>query len=154
MGVEIERKFLVTGTEWKTGDGVPIRQGYLNRDKERTIRVRIAGLRAFIAIKGITRGSSRAEFEYEIPVSDAEELLPICEGMIIEKTRYTIAHAGSTWEIDEFSGANSGLVIAEIELQSVDEVFRKPLWLGKEVTDDVRYYNANLSLNGNSICSD
>ena len=144
MGVEIERKFLVCGNEWKKGEGVSIRQGYINRDKERTVRVRIAGSQAFITIKGITRGSSRTELEYEIPVSDAEELLTICEGMIIEKTRYTVAHAGTRWGIDEFGGANSGLIIAEVELQCEDEVFDKPPWFGGEVTGDVRYYNSNL----------
>lgn len=151
MGVEIERKFLVKGTEWKTGDGVPIRQGYLNREKERTIRVRIAGPQAFITIKGITQRSSRAEFEYEIPVSDAEELLSLCEGLTIEKARYTVVHTGTAWEIDEFSGVNTGLIIAEVELQSEDEEFNKPPWLAKEVTNDFRYYNANLSASPYSI---
>lgn len=146
MAIEIERKFLVCGMAWKEGEGVSIRQGYLSSVPERTVRVRTAGKRAFLTIKGITRNRTRSEFEYEIPVADAEELLNICEGVIIEKTRYTVAHADTTWEIDEFHGANAGLVIAEIELQSENEMFDKPPWLDKEVTEDPRYYNANLAI--------
>lgn len=144
MGVEIERRFLVQGDAWKTGKAETVRQGYLNPDKDRTVRVRIAGSTAFLTVKGITRNRTRSEFEYEIPVSDAQELLSLCEGLIIEKVRYTVVHAGARWEIDEFRGANAGLVIAEIELQSEDEIFERPSWLGEEVTDDAHYYNANL----------
>ncbi|MFO7535403.1 MAG: CYTH domain-containing protein [Kiritimatiellia bacterium] len=145
MGTEIERKFLVRGDEWMTGPGVRFIQGYLNRDKQRTVRIRIAGIKAFLTIKGISKGATRAEFEYEIPLSDAEPMVKLCDGPLIEKTRYTVAHAGMTWEIDEFHGANAGLVVAEIELQSEDQAFEKPPWLGREVTEDIRYFNSSLA---------
>mgnify|MGYP003551531168 FL=1 len=118
MAIEIERKFLVSGTDWRAGESTLFRQGYLNRDKERTVRVRIAGNQAYLTIKGISTGATRAEFEYEIPVADAGQLLLLCDGPLIEKTRYVVPHAGMLWEVDEFHGANSGLVVAEIELQS------------------------------------
>lgn len=153
MGIEIERKFLVRGSAWKTSDGVYVRQGYLNRDTERTVRVRIAGDKAFLTIKGITRNRKRSEFEYEIPVPDAEELLNLCEGPVIEKVRHTVIRTDATWEVDEFHGANTGLVIAEIELQSEDERFEKPPWLGEEVTDNPRYYNVNLPANEEHKCT-
>jgi CYTH domain-containing protein len=145
MATEIERKFLVQGTHWRNDTGVRFCQGYLNRDKERTVRVRIADGKAFLTIKGVTRGSSRAEFEYGIPIADAEQLLKLSDGPIIEKTRYRIVHEGSTWEVDEFQGENAGLVLAEIELKSEDQSFSRPPWLAKEVTDDRRYYNSNLA---------
>jgi len=145
MGTEIERKFLVQGTQWRNGTGVRFTQGYLNRDKERTVRVRVAGDKAFLTIKGLTRGASRAEFEYKIPVEDAEELLGLCEGPIIEKDRYRVVHEGATWEVDEFFGENAGLVVAEIELTSEGQSFSRPPWLGAEVTDDRRYYNSSLA---------
>ena len=145
MATEIERKFLVQGTQWRNDTGVRFSQGYLNRDKERTVRVRLAGRKAFLTIKGVTRGPSRTEFEYEIPMEDAEQLLKLCDGPIIEKTRYRIVHQGSTWEVDEFLGENAGLVIAEIELTSEDQPFSRPPWLGEEVTHDRRYYNSNLA---------
>ena len=145
MATEIERKFLVQGTQWRNDTGVRFSQGYLNRDKERTVRVRLAGRKAFLTIKGVTRGPSRTEFEYEIPMEDAEQLLKLCDGPIIEKTRYRIVHQGATWEVDEFLGENAGLVIAEIELTSEDQPFSRPPWLGEEVTHDRRYYNSNLA---------
>jgi adenylate cyclase len=145
MGTEIERKFLVHGTQWRQGVGVPFSQGYLNRDKERTVRVRIAGDKAFLTIKGISRGATRAEFEYEIPVADAEHLLQMSDGPIVQKTRYFVVHDGSTWEVDEFHGDNAGLVIAEIELTSEDQPFTRPSWLGNEVTHDSRYFNSSLA---------
>ena len=145
MGTEIERKFLVQGTAWRQGAGKRISQGYLSRDKERTVRVRVAGDEAFLTIKGITRGASRAEFEYPIPLADAEQLLKLSDGPIVEKSRYVIDHEGSTWEVDEFRGDNAGLVVAEIELDSEDEPFSRPPWLGSEVTEDSRYYNASLA---------
>jgi adenylate cyclase len=145
MGTEIERKFLVAGRPWREGSGVPYRQGYLNRDKERTVRVRTAGNQAFITIKGVTRGASRAEFEYEIPPADAEQLLQLSDGPILEKNRYVIRHEGSKWEVDEFLGDNAGLVVAEIELRSEDESFSRPHWLAREVTGDSWYYNVNLA---------
>jgi adenylate cyclase len=146
MATEIERKFLVRGDEWRSGKGLRCIQGYLNRDKERTVRIRIAGIKAFLTIKGITRGSTRAEFEYEIPPSEAEALLKLCDGPLIEKMRYTIAHAGMTWEIDEFKGANTGLVVAEIELHAEDQAFERPAWVGREVTKDIRYFNSSLAM--------
>ena len=147
MSVEIERKFLVRGDDWRTDQGIRFIQGYLNRDMERTVRVRIAGAQAFLTIKGINTGATRAEYEYEIPVFDAEELLKICDGPLIEKTRHTVVYTGMTWEIDEFHGANEGLVVAEVELEKEDQCFERPGWLGPEVTGDVRYFNSNLYAN-------
>jgi adenylate cyclase len=147
MAVEIERKFLVMGTEWRQANGLRLSQGFLNRDKQRTVRVRIAGQRAFLTIKGETTGASRAEFEYEIPPEDAGQLLALCEGPLIEKIRHVIVHEGRTWEVDEFLGENLGLVVAEVELTREDESFEKPSWAGREVTDDPRYYNSNLVSN-------
>ena len=145
MAKEIERKFLVNGDAWKRSKGTLYRQGYLSTVKERTVRVRLEGERAVLTIKGITRGATRAEFEYEIPFEDAEQLLDdLCERPLIEKTRYKIEHAGLTWEVDEFLNENTGLVVAEVELESEDQQFDLPEWLGEEVTRDPRYYNANL----------
>jgi adenylate cyclase len=145
MATEIERKFLVHGTEWRQGVPVHLCQGYLSRDKERTVRVRIAGERAYLTIKGSSRGASRAEFEYEIPLRDAEELLTLCDRPPVEKNRYTVEHAGAVWEIDEFLGANAGLVVAEIELDREAQEFERPGWVSSEVTDDPRYFNSSLS---------
>lgn len=145
MGLEIERKFLVTGTEWKgLATGLHTRQGYLSIAMDRTVRVRIAGERGFLTIKGKTHGLSRAEFEYAIPVEDAAELLDLCEKPLIEKTRYRVPFGSHTWEVDEFHGANAGLVVAEVELESADEKPALPPWVGREVSGDARYYNANL----------
>jgi CYTH domain-containing protein len=119
-------------------------QGYLNRDKERTVRIRIAGSRAYLTIKGLSRGASRPEFEYEIPLHDGEALLTFCDGPPLEKNRYTVEHGGATWEIDEFLGANAGLVIAEIELKDERQPFERPGWLSTEVTGDPRYFNSAL----------
>jgi adenylate cyclase len=135
----------VQGTQWRQGNGVPFSQGYLSRDKERTVRVRIAGDKAFLTIKGISRGASRAEFEYEIPVADAGELLKLSDGPVIQKTRYIVVHDGSKWEVDEFHGDNAGLVVAEIELTSEEQPFTRPPWLGNEVTHDSRYFNSSLA---------
>lgn len=145
MATEIERKFLVVGTKWRQGTEVPFSQGYLNRDKERTVRVRIAGKVAFLTVKGITTGATRSEFEYQIPVADAEHLLKLSDGPVVEKVRRVIEHEGSTWEIDEFLGENAGLVVAEIELEAEGQAFTKPEWLGREVTDDPRYFNSSLA---------
>ena len=145
MATEIERKFLVRGTDWRNGTGVRFSQGYLNRDKDRTVRVRIAGGKAFLTIKGVTQGATRAEFEYPIPMEDAEQLLKLSDGPIIEKDRYRIVHDGALWEVDEFWGDNAGLVLAEIELKSEDQPFSRPTWLGEEVTQDRRYYNSSLA---------
>jgi CYTH domain-containing protein len=146
MGIEIERKFLLKGDGWR-GLGQPtlMRQGYLAADPVRTVRVRIEGERAVLTIKGKSTGASRGEWEYEIPVADAAELLDgLCEQPLVEKTRHRIEHAGHTWEVDEFEGENAGLVVAEIELGSEDEAFEKPDWIGQEVTGEKRYYNSSL----------
>ena len=146
MGVEIERKFLLAGDAWR-GQGTPtrMRQGYLVADAVRTVRVRIEGGRAVITIKGKSTGASRGEWEYEIPVADATELLDgLCEQPQVEKIRHRIEHAGHTWEVDEFLGLNAGLVVAEIELDAEDEAFDKPDWIGAEVTGEKRYYNSSL----------
>lgn len=145
MGIEIERKFLVTGTAWRQGAGVRLSQGYLNRDKERTVRVRLAGEKAFLTIKGVSVGACRAEFEYEIPAGDAEQLLKLSDGPVIEKIRRVVQLEGDTWEVDEFLGDNAGLVVAEIELQSEGQAFARPDWLGPEVTHDARYFNSSLA---------
>lgn len=146
MGIEIERKFLVTNEDWKTGTPTLYRQGYLNRDKHRTVRIRIAGDEALITVKGLTVGMRRAEYEYSIPVSDAKAMLELCEGPLIEKKRWVIQFGKISWEIDEFLGDNLGLVIAEIELDDESQNFELPSWAGKEVTNDERYYNSNLSI--------
>jgi adenylate cyclase len=145
MATEIERKFLVTGTAWRQGTGVILSQGYLSRDKERTVRIRVAGNLAFLTIKGLTTGATRSEFEYEIPIADAEQLLKLSDGPVIQKVRRVIMHESSTWEVDEFLGENSGLVVAEIELKAESQAFTKPEWLGREVTDDPRYFNSSLA---------
>lgn len=146
MGIEIERKFLLNGTAWKKlAEGTPYRQGYLNSTKERTVRVRTIGDKGFLTIKGISIGATRSEYEYEIPHADAAALLDdLCEKPIIEKNRYKIPHAGFTWEVDEFFGENDGLVVAEIELESEEQSFDKPDWVGEEVTGDPRYFNSSL----------
>ena len=148
MGIEIERKFLVTGDGWRQPASAQTRfsQGYLSRDPARTVRVRLAGERAFLTIKGATQGATRAEFEYEVPLADAQQLLAMCDGPVVEKIRHLCLHEGMTWEVDEFLGANAGLVVAEIELESEGQAFAHPAWLGAEVTSDARYVNANLAV--------
>ena len=153
MGLEIERKFLVTGTAWQVLAagvlaGVLTRQGYLSSAAERTVRVRIAGDQGFLTVKGKSRGLSRAEFEYAIPVEDAAAMLyGLCEKPLIEKTRYLVPFGAHTWEVDEFHGANAGLVVAEVELASADDEPALPPWVGREVSLDPRYFNANLVKN-------
>ena len=149
MAQEIERKFLVRDDTFKTGvTPLFIRQGFISTDKDSVVRVRIYGNRGFLTLKGSGTGISRTEFEYEIPVEDAHEMLEeLCKGPTIEKFRYVIEYEGHTWEVDEFMRENSGLVIAEIELTHESEGFLKPPWLGDEVTGDPRYYNANLISN-------
>jgi CYTH domain-containing protein len=146
MAIEIERKFLVVGKEWKQSPGQHYRQAYLNLDKKRTVRVRIADQQAFLCVKGMTRGALRQEFEYPIPVDDAEQLLRWCDGAILQKMRHTVYHRGFQWKIDEFLGENEGLVIAEVELISEHQNFDKPSWVGHEVTNDPRYFNSNLAV--------
>jgi CYTH domain-containing protein len=147
--LEIERKFLILSDNYKSEafKETKIVQGFLNTHKERTVRIRIKGEQAFITVKGISNkeGTTRLEWEKEIPVSEAEMLLNICEPNLIEKTRFEIKVENHIFEVDEFYGENEGLVIAEIELSSENEKFTKPSWLGKEVTGDVRYYNSQLS---------
>lgn len=145
MAIEIERKFLVAGEGWRQPDPRRMAQGYLNRDKHRTVRVRVDEDRAFLTIKGITSGASRAEYEYAIPLEDAEQMLALCDGGIIEKRRHVIDDRGACWEVDEFLGDNEGLVLAEIELGSADQEFARPGWLGAEVTEDPRFFNSNLA---------
>lgn len=146
MAQEIERKFLVRGDGWRAlAKGTPLRQGYLNSEKERTVRVRVAGDKAFLTVKGVTVGATRPEYEYEIPLADAHAMLDrLAERPLIEKTRYAIPVSGLLWEVDEFHGANAGLVIAELELTDEAQSFTKPDWVGEEVTDDPRYFNVNL----------
>ena len=146
MGIEIEKKFLLTGKEWKQlATGTAYRQGYLNSVKERTVRVRTINDQGFLTIKGVSVGATRLEYEYEIPLEDANALLDeLCEKPLIEKNRYKVNFNGFTWEIDEFFGENDGLIVAEIELESEDQAFDKPDWVGEEVTGDSRYFNSNL----------
>ncbi len=148
MGREIERKFLVTSDAWRAGAaGLEIRQGYLSLDPERTVRVRLAGTDAWLTVKGITRGATRDEFEYEIPAADAAAMLDGLCTAHVEKTRYPVRFGGQTWEVDEFHGANEGLIVAEIELDLEGSTVKLPPWIGAEVTDDPRYYNASLATN-------
>jgi adenylate cyclase len=146
MGIEIERKFLLSDDGWRgLGEATLMRQGYLCADPVRTVRVRIEGERAVITIKSKSVGASRGEWEYEIPVPDAAELLErLCEQPLVEKTRHRIEYQGHVWEVDEFLGENAGLVVAEIELASEDEAFERPAWIGQEVTGEKRYYNSSL----------
>ncbi len=147
MATEIERKFLLANDSWReqADVGMAYCQGYLVGSRLASVRVRIQGERAFINIKSATISITRQEYEYEIPVTEAREMLDtLCEKPLVEKTRYRIAQGKHTWEIDEFHGENQGLIVAEIELMDENESFEKPDWLGREVSDDVRYYNVNL----------
>ncbi len=146
MSIEIERKFLLKNDSWKKNTaGIYYVQGYLNQTGENTVRIRIAGEKAFLTIKGKSEGISRQEFEYKIPVEDAKDLLKLSQTPVIEKIRYKIEYAGKYWEVDEFLGKNAGLLVAEIELNAENEVFEKPDWVGKEVSGDKRYYNSYLA---------
>ena len=146
MAIEIERKFLLKDDSWKhAAHGRVYRQGYILGGSGVTVRVRTIGEKGFLTIKGKSRGAARAEYEYEIPVQDAREMLEaLCQKPLIEKKRYQVDYAGFTWEIDVFSGENKGLTVAEIELADENQTFAKPDWLGKEVTGDARYFNASL----------
>ena len=146
MSLEIERKFLVRGEDWRAhGSGIPYRQGYLSTVPERTVRVRLIRDKGYLTIKGIAVGATRAEYEYEIPAGEASEMLDnLCERPLIEKMRYRVEHQGLTWEIDVFDGDNTGLIIAEVELEEEHQAIMLPDWVGEEVTGDPRYYNANL----------
>lgn len=149
MSLEIERKFLVTGTGFLAGvPGERLVQGYLAATPQATVRVRIGGERAWLTLKGATTGYARREFEYEIPVADAELCLAeLCAGPVLAKRRYRVPAGVHTWEVDVFEGENDGLVVAEIELGHPDEAFERPPWLGREVSDDPRYFNSQLAAN-------
>jgi len=147
MATEIERKFLILNQDWQeyTKSELHIVQGYLATNEFSSTRIRIQNDKANINIKSATLGITRTEFEYSIPVDDARLMLDdLCIKPVIEKTRFTVEHMGHTWEIDVFSGDNEGLIVAEIELSSPDEAFEKPSWIGEEVSNDARYYNACL----------
>ena len=153
MAKEIERKFLVKGDAWRSlAEGVSYRQGYLNSQKERTVRIRTVGEKAYLTVKGPTRGVTRTEFEYEIPYEDCLAMLEeLAEKPIIEKKRYRLPAGSYVWEADEFFGVNEGLILAEIELPSEDAVFEKPDWIGEEVSGDPRYFNSSLVANPYSV---
>jgi adenylate cyclase len=146
MAIEIERKFLVRDTDFLEGQqGIEFKQGYLNREAA-TVRVRVAGKLAFLTIKGKTEGISRSEFEYPIPVNDAEDMLStLCALPPIEKTRYLINHADKCWEVDVFHGVNLGLIVAEVELNNENEPLPLPDWVGAEVSHETRYFNSQLA---------
>ena len=154
MGIEIERKFLVSGNAWRDAAHkvVPMAQGYINDQAamdsgamKASVRVRIAGDEAFLNLKSRELGHTRQEYDYAIPVGDARGLLALCVGGLVDKRRHYVMHEGHLWEVDEFLGDNAGLVVAEIELSSADETFARPDWLGAEVTDASRYYNLALA---------
>lgn len=147
MGVEIERKFLVVGDQWRAiATGQIYRQGYIPTQGFTTVRVRVVGDRGYLTIKGAMVGLARAEYEYPIPLADAEEMLEtLCDRPLIEKMRYVLEQDGLRWEIDEFKGANQGLILAEVELSSPDQPIPLPDWVGRDVSHDSRYFNANLA---------
>lgn len=149
MAYEIERKFLLANDDWRklVSDSFVLKQGYLSTNPEATVRVRIKRDKAMLTIKSKNTGIIRNEFEYDVPQRDAEEMLLLCAVPLIVKTRYIITLGSHTWEIDEFTDENNGLLLAEIELSKEDETFDKPEWIGKEVSDDNRYYNSNLITN-------
>ncbi len=149
MATEIEHKFLVFKNIWKKvipDKSVEIKQAYLLTDPEKTIRVRTKGNSGFITIKGKSNGAIRLEFEYEIPIEDANELINKFCSNLIEKTRHIVIHDDNTWEVDEFKGLNEGLIVAEIELTCEDEKYSIPNWIDKNVTEDLRYANSNLTI--------
>jgi adenylate cyclase len=154
MGIEIERKFLVTGEGWRAAAHavVPMAQGYLNDvgaveagTQKASVRVRLQGQTAFLNIKSRQMGHTRQEFEYPVPVEDARALLALCVGGLVDKRRHLVKVGAHVWEVDEFLGDNAGLVVAEVELAAADEAFEKPDWAGAEVTDEGRYYNLALA---------
>jgi len=155
MAREIERKFLLREDSWRrgAGPGVALRQGYLNdvtadSGSRASVRVRVAGERGWLNIKSVTLDIERLEFEYEIPVEDARQLLDaLCGGRVVDKTRFRVRHAAHVWEIDVFHGLNEGLVVAELELGARDEPYERPPWLGEEISGDARYYNVSLARN-------
>ncbi|RLB73003.1 MAG: adenylate cyclase [Deltaproteobacteria bacterium] len=147
MAIEIERKFLLVDDSWRPAAdaGTKMRQGYLSNNDKSSIRVRLSDDTAHLNIKSAEPGCVRREYEYPIPVSDAEELLAdLCHEVLIEKIRYKVNFSGFIWEIDVFSGVNQGLIVAEIELDDLEQKFPRPLWIGREVSDEIRYYNSHL----------
>ncbi len=153
MGTEIERKFLVKSDAWRSQRvGKLYRQGYVFKSTGVTVRVRIAGAQGYLTLKGKAENYVRPEFEYEIPVADAKEMLDLwCHPRIVEKTRYRIPWGDLFWEVDEFQGFNQGLVLAEVELSTADQVVNLPDWVGEEVSEQDRYYNSSLALNPYSL---
>jgi adenylate cyclase len=149
MAVEIERKYLVHGKPWEGQDKVKvtvIKQGYISKSPKHTVRIRVTEKKAMITIKGPTKGFSRAEFEYEIPYADGQELIKMCDGGLVDKTRYTfVDDSNQKWEVDEFRGINDGLIVAEIEVPSEDTPIMIPHWIREEVTFDKRYTNVYIS---------
>jgi adenylate cyclase len=148
MAVEIERKFRVSSDAWRATvrRSTLLRQGYLANTERASVRVRVDGQHGWLSVKAMRAGTTRDEYEVQIPLSDAREMLDrLCEGLPIEKWRHIVEHGGRSWEIDEFLAENAGLVIAELELESEDAAFERPAWLGQEVTDEERYYNVRLS---------
>ena len=146
MALEIERKYLIDLEKIGTlENGIRIKQGYLSTNKDAVVRVRVKNDKAYLTIKGSNSGIARLEFEYEIPLNEANEMLEkLCQKPVIDKTRYLIKHDIHTWEVDIFYGDNDGLVVAEVELSSEDEFINLPTWIKEEVTTDARYYNSNL----------
>lgn len=147
MAIEIERKFLVIGDSWRSlAEGQVYRQGYIPTQDKTTVRVRVVGSQGYLTIKGQSTGMTRAEYEYPIPVTDAETILQtLCQPPLIEKIRYRIPLENVVWEVDEFTGENQGLVLAEVELEEEQQTVNLPDWIGVEVTQDARYYNVNLA---------
>ncbi len=148
MGMEIEHKFLVKDNSYKDAASKKseIKQGFLSRARERTVRVRVRDDKGYITVKGIGSGAAHPEFEYEIPLDDALQMLSLCEPPVIEKTRYIVMHEGNMWEVDEFHAGQEGLVIAELEVPSEEYRFPLPPFIGREVTGDPRYYNSQLGV--------
>lgn len=147
MGIEIERKFLIRDDRWRqqVERSTRMRQGYLTSDARCSVRVRVAGSQGFLNIKSGTLGIQRSEYEYAIPLTEAEEILDtLCEKPLLEKTRHFVHHGQHVWEIDEFAGENAGLIVAEVELRHPDEPLTCPDWLGEDVSHDIRYYNSQL----------
>ncbi|QQS54064.1 MAG: CYTH domain-containing protein [Candidatus Competibacteraceae bacterium] len=148
MAVEIEHKFLVRDERWRreVERSVRMRQGYLTSDARCSVRVRVAGDQGHLNVKSGTLGIQRSEYEYPIPLAEAEEILDtLCEQPLLEKTRHLVRRGGHLWEIDEFEGDNAGLIVAEVELSRADEPFDRPDWLGADVSHDIRYYNSQLA---------
>ena len=148
MAYEIEHKYLVTNStfqEMATGK-VEIRQGYLNRNPDRTVRIRTVGSKGFLTVKSRNHGAKRLEFEYEIPKHDAEEILKLAEPGIVEKTRWIVPFGGLIWEVDEFHGSQKGVIVAEVEIPETDHSYEKPPFIGEDITGNPNYYNSNLKV--------